>query len=374
MSRITTLALLLTFLFSGSAHGQLEKGSLLLDFRGHSGYDSEIDHVIPRLYAKVGYFPTQALAVGVRVGGYGHLVSGQNFGDAMYAGFARYYFNPNSDNYFFYGELEGGIISNYSEFADTRNLTILKPTVGANFINTGSVAIEAALGISIIENPNTEELRFNNFVMKIGWRSMINESSKEMMKEMREEAEPFFRRGTVSLSSGFNLNSDFVPGRFIDITLADVEFNSEAVSYNNLSDGRSAVLAFNAGVGFFLSEQTMFSLNMGVTNFGGSEFEGATTLFSIEPGLRYYLSLGEQSRSNLYLQGGYEFGGLNLEGLGTEYTYGFLNGGIGINYMLTPGSALELGVDYGQLKTDETSGPSETINLFKFNYGLRVFL
>ena len=373
--RITpVLIVLFSFLLSSPLYGQLEKGSFLLDIRGQTGYDSEEDFFIPRLYAKVGYFPMPGLAVGIRVGGYGHLMSGRNFGDAMYGGFARYYFNPASDNYFFYGELEAGVIANYQESQDTRTLPIIQPTVGADFLTEEFVIIEGALGISIIENPNTGQMRFNNFVMRIGWKTLISETSREIFDEMREENESYFRSGTVSLSSGFVLNSDFVPERFLATPITDFPFSSESINYNNLSDNRSNYFSFNAGVGFFLSDKTMFGLNMGITNFGGSDTEATTTLFSIEPSLRYYLSLGENNRTHLYFRGGYEFGGLNIEGLGSEYSYGYANGGVGINYMLNPGTALELGVDYGWMNVSEAILATESFNVIKFNYGLRVFL
>ncbi|TVR81391.1 MAG: hypothetical protein EA409_06760 [Saprospirales bacterium] len=347
---------------------QLEKGSWLIDARGSTGYDSDIDYIIPRLYTKIGYFPTDFLAVGIRVGGYGNLISNNNYGEVLYAGFARYYINPKSTNYFFYGELEGGIIANYLERRDTETRNFLKPTVGVTFVNQDYVAIEAALGMAFIENPNTGDLKYNNFLLQLGWKSLISQSSKEGMKDI----ERFFGRGTLSLASGFNLMSDFIVELAALAPVSDIAYNSESIGFNNLSDGRSSILGMQASVGFFLTNQFMFDLGLGFTNYSASDFQGAQTLFSISPGIRYYLPLG-QGRNQLFAKAGYEFGGLNQEGLGTDYTYGFLNGGIGINIMLTPGTALELGVDYGNLSAEDAGFEVDT-NILRFNYGLRVFL
>lgn len=368
MKFTSTIFLAILLFISAPVFSQLEKGSWLIDLRGSTGYDADIDYIIPRLYTKIGYFPTDFLAAGVRLGGYGNLITNDNFGDALYAGFLRYYVNPKSPNYFFYGELEGGMIAHYRERRDTETRTFLKPTVGVTYVNPDYVTIEAALGMAFIDNPNTGDLRYNNFLLQIGWKSLISESSKEAM----EDIERFFGRGTVSLASGFNLMSDFI----IDLASlsydSDGAYNSESINFNNLSDGRSSILSMQASVGFFLSNQFMFDLGLGFTNFSAADLQGAQTLFSICPGLRYYIPLG-QGRNQLFVKAGYEFGGLNQEGLGTDFTYSFINGGIGLNVMLSPGTALELGVDYGNLNADEPGFQIDT-NILRFNYGLRVFL
>ena len=364
--RITLTAVAL--LFSTLAFSQLEKGSWMIDLRGQSSYDSEIDYIIPRLYTKIGYFPTDFLVAGIRMGGYGNLISNNNYGSALYAGFARYYANPKSARYFLFGDLEVGLIADYAERADTETRKFFKPTVGLTFINPGYVTLEAALGMAFIENPNTGDLRYNNFVLQLGWKSIIGDSAKEAMADV----EQFFGRGSVSLASGFNLMSDFIVEIAALAPVSDLGYNSEGVAFNNLSDNRSSILGAQVGVGFFLSDLFMFNLGLGFTNYSASDFQGAQTLFSIAPALRYYIPMGA-GRTNLYLRGGYEFGGLNQEGFGTDYTYGFINGGIGLNFMLTPGTALELGFDYGNLKSNDQGFVVDT-NLLRFCYGIRVFL
>lgn len=363
--RVAILLFILA-LVSQTALSQIEKGAFLVDLRGQTGYDPADELVIPRIYSKIGYFPTEFLALGVRIGGYGNLVNSDNFGSVLYSGFGRYYVNPQSEKYHFYGELEAGLIVNYRERMDSEKRPIIKPGAGVTFLPGTGVALDFGLSLAFIENPNIGEIQYNNFSMQFGWKAMISEMTKETM----EEAELFFGKGMVSLSGSFNLNSDFILRVGVLEPVSDIGYNSESVGFNSLTDSRSSIFSTNFSVGFFLSNRFMFDLGLGVTNFGQTDIQAGSTLFAITPRLRYYIPFGE-GRTSLYLHGGYEFGGLNLDGLGTEFTYQYPHGGLGLNFMLTPGAALELGVDYGQLSPDMEG---IAIDIVKFNYGVRVFL
>nr|MBS0037078.1 hypothetical protein [Saprospiraceae bacterium] len=350
---------------SVAAYSQVEKGSWLIDFNGHTGYESEQEIISPQLYAKIGYFPTNFLAVGARLGGSGFLQENNNFGNVLYAGFARYYINPQSENFHFFGEMESGLLVDYEEGMDKQSRFFFKPLAGMSYKLIEGLGLEVGLGLTFMESLNTSQIRYHGLSFELGWKATISHRSAEAL----EETEQYFGRGKISLAASFNLNNSF--DQFIAAlrSSTETELNSEALRFTSLSESNSNLGIIDVGFGFFLSDRTMFNIGLGIVNYGSSDFEPATTLFSISPGLRYYLPLGD-GRTNMYLQGAYEFGGVNQSGLGAESTYNYINGGVGLTYMIGPAVAIELGADYGKLSGTfiQTSRP------IKFYYGLRIFL
>ena len=349
-----------------SAQAQIEKGSWLLDFYGHSGYETEEEIVFPQLYAKVGYLPLESLAVGVRIGGSGFFQNGNNFGSALYAVFGRYYINPQAENFHFFGELESGLLVGYQEGSDSESRFYIRPATGMSYELTEGLGLEVGLGFTFMESLNTSQIRYNGLTFDLGWRAILGNRSREAL----EETDHFFGRGTISLAAGVNVNNSFDQAVLNLRSTTEAELNSEAIRFTNLSETSSNVGIFDFGFGFFLSDRVMFDIGIGMVNYSQSEVDPAITLFSISPGLRYYLPLGAD-RTHLFVQTGYEFGGINFSGLGAESTYHYLDGGLGVNYMIGPSVALELGVDYGQLSWDILD---RNLNFFKFYYGLRIFI
>ena len=350
---------------SQTTFSQIEKGSWLLDFNGTTIYDYEVDYTFPQLYFTLGYLPTDYLAVGVKYGGKGFLTDGRNRGTSLYSVFGRYYMNPSSENFHFFGQLEGGVLAEYLQDAETFSRWYFAPSAGMSYEVSPGLGFEIGLGITFMENLNTGQLRYENLSFTLGWMATISERSRIAL----EESERLFGRGSITLSAGSTLNNSFNQGLGNTLGFSETELKADAINISNSSGERGSVSKFDIGVGFFLSDRTVFNIGLGIVNFSEMGVSNATTVFAIAPGLRYYIPLRSE-RLLLFAQGNYEFGGINLSGFGTETTYQFYAGGAGVNYFIGPSIALEVGTDFGRLSWDEDDEKPYMFNVF---YGLRLF-
>lgn len=364
---IMRILIIIAFIFcSQYAFSQIEKGSWLLDFNGKSVYDYEIDHTFPQLYLTLGYLPTDFLAVGIKYGGMGYLTDGRNRGTSLYSIFGRYYMNPSSKNFHFFGQLEGGLLAEYLQDAETISRWYFAPSAGMSYEVSPGLGLEVGLGITFMESLNTGQLRYENLSFSLGWMATISSRSKEAL----EESEQFFGRGSITLSAGSTLNNAFNQGLGNTLGFTETELRANPINISNSSGERGSVSKFDLSVGFFLSDRTVFNIGLGVINFSELGVSNATTFFAIAPGLRYYIPLNSE-RLLLFAQGNYEFGGINLSGFGTETTYQFYSGGAGVNYMIGPSVAIEVGTDFGRLSWDIIDERPYMFNVF---YGLRLFM
>jgi len=349
-----------------SAFSQIEKGSWLIDFNGKTGYDYEINFSFPQLYLSLAYLPTNNLAVGINYGGKAYFPEGRNRGTSLYAAFARYYLNPSSENFHFFGQLKLGALSDYLQDETTEYRWFFTPSAGMSYELNAGLGFEVGLGLTFMESLNTGQMRYNNLNFTLGWMATISERSKLAL----EESEYLFGRGSITLSAGFTLNNSFDLGLSSLLASTEAELLPDALVFSNLNESSSNVGTIDFGIGFFLGDRTVFNIGLGIINFSETRIDPATTIFAIAPGLRYYIPL-KSKRTLIFGQATYEFGGVNLGGLGAESTYHFISAGAGVNYLIGPSVALEIGADFGRLSWDIINEEPYLFNVF---YGLRLFL